>query len=361
MNVLFLESFFSGSHKDFALGYQAHSSHAIELVTLPARFWKWRMRGAALYFIETVENLERFDVIFATDMMDVADFIALTCEKQIPIFLYFHENQLTYPLAPRKKRDFHLGMTNIISALSAGKVAFNSQFHFDAFRKEAKVLLGRMPDSRTPWVNGQLMEKSSVIYPGCHFKKGEAALEKKDLIKPLIIWNHRWEYDKNPETFFEALRYLKKNSIGFSLAVLGERYDLAPTVFESIEEEFKEELVAFGYVADRKDYEAWLKKGAIVVSCAIQENFGISVVEAIRLGCLPLLPRRLSYPEIIPETFHSQVLYESKEDLFNKLAHLVLNYTDYVSSQKALAKAMEKYSWEMMAKKFDAALENLIK
>ena len=27
--------------------------------------------------------------------------------------------------------------------------------------------------------------------------------------EPLILWNHRWEYDKNPEPFFQSLFRLK--------------------------------------------------------------------------------------------------------------------------------------------------------
>ncbi len=360
MKILFLESFFSGSHKDFALGYQKHSSHSIELITLPARFWKWRMRGAALYFYEQIQDIDSFDAILATDMMDVADFKALCNRNDLPVLLYFHENQLSYPLAPREKRDFHLGMTNIISALCASQVVFNSKFHLNEFKRETKILLNRMPDCRTPWINDQVFEKTSVIYPGCSFAKGDLPLNKKDLNKPLIIWNHRWEYDKNPNDFFDALRYLKDKSIPFSLALLGEKYDMIPDVFKTARDEFKDELMTYGYAESRKDYESWLKKGAIVVSTAIQENFGISVVEAVRFGCIPLLPNRLSYPEIMPEAFHPQIIYKTKEDLFLKLEKTVLNYSSCLSMQKKLSQSMEKFSWQVMVKKYDAALKSLI-
>ena len=50
---LLLEPFFGGSHREFAEGLIEHSRHAIELRTLPARFWKWRLRGAALYLAGT--------------------------------------------------------------------------------------------------------------------------------------------------------------------------------------------------------------------------------------------------------------------------------------------------------------------
>ncbi|MEJ2730858.1 MAG: DUF3524 domain-containing protein [Deltaproteobacteria bacterium] len=47
-----MESFFGGSHREFAKGLVSHSKHRIDLKTMPARFWKWRMRGAALYFVK---------------------------------------------------------------------------------------------------------------------------------------------------------------------------------------------------------------------------------------------------------------------------------------------------------------------
>ena len=119
MKILFLEPFFGGSHKDFALGFKDHSSHQITLVTLPDKFWKWRMRGASLYFINQIKDFSSYDAILTTDMLDLTDFLSLAKKDLPPVLMYFHENQLSYPLSPRQKRDFHLGFTNIISAFAA--------------------------------------------------------------------------------------------------------------------------------------------------------------------------------------------------------------------------------------------------
>ena len=54
LQILYLEAFFGGSHRAFAEGLQRHSRHQIELITLPDRFWKWRMRGAALQMIPRI-------------------------------------------------------------------------------------------------------------------------------------------------------------------------------------------------------------------------------------------------------------------------------------------------------------------
>ena len=361
MKILFLEPFFGGSHQDFAVGFKTHSCHDVDLVTLPDRFWKWRMRGAALYFVHQIQDFSGYDAIMTTDMMDVTDFLSLAGNNLPPVLMYFHENQLSYPLSPNEKRDFHLGFTNVISAVAADKVVFNSKFHFTDFMAAANRWSYQRPDFRPKWMIEQIREKSQVVYPGCWFETGEMDLSLGDVQNPLIIWNHRWEYDKNPEFFFDALARLKEKNIPFSLALLGERLDRVPAVFDYAREHFKDEIVVYGYVESRDVYYSWLKKGAIVVSCANQENFGIAVVEAVRFGCIPLLPDRLSYPEIMPEALHSQVLYHTKEDLVEKLADRLLNYEKYLPLQKRLSRDMAQFSWQIMVKQYDNALKNLKK
>jgi len=361
VKILFFEPFFGGSHKEFALGFKAHSCHDVTLVTLPDRFWKWRMRGAALYFVNHVKDFSMFDVIIVTDMFDLTDFISFAGFGLPPVLMYFHENQLSYPLAPSEKRDFHLGFTNIISAFAADKVLFNSKFHFNDFMTSASRLIKQMPDFRPGWMIKQIRQKAEVVYPGCGFETDMIDLKERDVKAPLIIWNHRWEYDKNPECFFDALSALKEKKIPFSLALLGEKYDIFPDIFKKAKEKFKEEILVYGYVESRNEYVKWLKKGAIVVSCAIQENFGISVVEAVRFGCIPLLPDRLSYPEIMPTELHSWVLYKTKQDLLKKLKDMIVNYLDYLPLQKRLSIEMEQFSWEIIVKQYDSSLKKLKK
>lgn len=91
---LFLEPFFGGSHRAFAEGLVEHSRHRIDLVTLPSRFWKWRMRGAALYFYHTIKNLSQYDGLITTNLMSLSDFISLCRGYCPPALVYFHENQL---------------------------------------------------------------------------------------------------------------------------------------------------------------------------------------------------------------------------------------------------------------------------
>ena len=357
MKILFLEPFFGGSHKDFALGFAAHSSHEVDLVTLPDCFWKWRMQGASLYFINQIKNLAQYDLIFTTDMMNLTDFMALAGRNLPPIVMYFHENQLSYPLGFHGKKESHLGFANIISAVAADGLLFNSTYHFSAFLGEARHLIKQMPDTRPELMLSELEQNAQVLYPGCRFDAIPFTLDKNTLDKPLIIWNHRWDYDKKPEVFFKVLSELKKKGVGFYLALLGEQYDIIPEVFVTAKEMFKEEILVYGYVSSREEYLSWLSKGSVVVSTAIQENFGISVVEAVRHGCFPLLPNRLSYPEIMPEKFHEQVLFRSTSDLVQKLANFLQDPDRFFPMRQSLSDYAIRFSWEILSKQYDMILE----
>ncbi len=366
MKVLFLEPFFGGSHQDFATGFAAHSRHDVTLVTLPASSWKWRMRGAALAFLQKIKDIASYDLVFATDMMNVTDFLALAGPSRPPLVLYFHENQLSYPLSFREKKrtpDVGLGFINITSALAADQVLFNSAFHLNAFAKEVRKLIKQMPGPRPSQMVNRVLEKTRVVYPGCRFPAEPVSATTRSSDShpsdpPLIIWNHRWEYDKQPEVFFRVLGRLRDKGMPFSLAVMGERYDRYPAVFDRAKQTFGDQIKVFGYVPSRAAYHAWLARGSVVVSTAIQENFGISVVEAVRFGCFPLLPQKLSYPEIMPEKYHPDILYRSETQLFEKLAYHLLHPEAGQSVQKALCDHVQQFSWEILGPQYDNLLEN---
>ena len=363
MKILFLEPFYGGSHKAVADGFARSSRHQVDIVSLAPRFWKWRMRGSALAFVRQVKSVDDYDLVFATDMVDVTDFKALAGPQCPPVALYFHENQLSYPLEPGERRDLHLGFTNIISALAADAVFFNSQFHQADFFNAAKRLIRKMPDLRPGWVLDEIQAKTRILYPGFDLAYdccGVSNAPSNSLDRPLVIWNHRWEYDKNPKAFFTTLETLKHRGIPFYLAVMGERYGTVPDDFKGIEQRFDGELLVCGYQEQAEDYRKWLAKGRVVISTAIQENFGISVMEAVAHGCIPLLPNRLSYPELIPDQLKPDVIYQDDADLEFRLAHILTNPDAYGEKAAALSAHAAGFAWPHMAEKWDDALSQAI-
>ncbi len=360
LNFLFLEPFFGGSHGDFAQGLVSHSRHDIELVSMPDRFWKWRMRGAALYFAHKVKTPEHYDGLILSSLMSLADLKALWMDRCPPALVYFHENQLTYPAAPGERPDHQPGFTNITTALAARRILFNSHTHLDAFSAALPDFIRIMPDFRPKWVVEAIQEKTGVAFPGCHFPTALSLAPWDNGHPPLIIWNHRWEHDKNPEAFFQALGAMASQGIDFQVALLGEVYAQMPAVCKTARQQLGHRLVHYGREPSRRKYYQWLSRGSIVISTALQENFGISIVEAMRHGCLPLLPRRLSYPEILPDAFHKDFLYNDQNELEAKLAHLLTCREDYQEQRKLLATTMENYAWKNVIDQYDDELVRLV-
>ena len=364
MKFLFLEPFYGGSHKNFVQGLISHSSHIIDLISLPARFWKWRMRGAALYFFNKISSFHDYDGLITTNLMSLSDFKALAGAKFPPSLVYFHENQITYPAAPGKSKDFQFGFTDITTALCADRILFNSKNHFNSFFEALPKFLNIMPEFRPKWVIDQIQTKSNFLYPGCtwsDYEKQPVFFKNKKKLPPLIIWNHRWEFDKNPGDFFNALEALLDKKIEFQLAILGESYQKMPKEFITAKKRFKDQIIQYGYIESKDQYHAMLQRGAIVVSTANQENFGISIVEAIRYGCIPILPNRLSYPELIPEQFHNDFLYNDFNEFVEKLCIIITHYDLFQTKGEILANEMEKFGWKNQISKYDNELDKLVK
>ncbi len=368
LRVALLEPYYGGSHKAFIDAFARFTRHRSTLATLPARKWKWRMRGAALWFARDDQSWLRsddggpIDVILCNDMLSVADLRALLQPpiRHVPIACYFHENQLTYPIPPGQERDYQYGMTNITSCLASDAVWFNSRFHLEDFLTAAGRLLRKMPDFLPRNVVDEIRGKAEIFAPPVVFETVDRVARAAN--EPAtILWCHRWEYDKNPEPFFDALVRLAEVGVDFRLLMLGEQFRTAPPAFDAARRRLGDRITHAGYLPDRSEYQSMLSRCHLVVSTAIQENFGIAVVEAILAGCQPLLPRRLAYPQVIPDDFHKDCLYDRDSDLFDRLRSAIdgtggMSVNRLRDLQAALA---ARYGAQTAVSRLDDALERL--
>lgn len=319
------------------------------------------MRGAALHFARRIPEPSRYDGIITTDLMSLSDLRALWGSATPPALVYFHENQLSYPLPPGETIDYQFAFTDITTGLAAKRILFNSRAHNDSFFRELERFLKIFPDYRPTWVVKTMRERTDVIYPGCDFPGEAPTLAAPDRsIPPLIIWNHRWEFDKQPALFFRALETVLGRGRDFRLALLGENFQFVPQEFLAARDRFGDRIVHYGYVKERNDYLDWLRRGSIVISTALQENFGISVVEAIRHGSVPLLPDRLSYPELLEERFHSVCLYRDPAELAEKLNEFLISPEKLEVHRNALSSSMGKFSWDRLIDAWDRELDGLV-
>lgn len=368
MKILVLEPFFTGSHKQWALGFQQSFPHPVEIISLPGRHWKWRMYGGAVSLAQEFLALkERPDLILATSMLDLSTFLALTRKKSqgIPVALYFHENQITYPWSPddpdpQLKRDNHYGFINYTSALAADQIFFNSEYHLHSFIESLPGFLRQFPDHKSMETIEGIRAKSKVLYLGLNLSAFDQHRVEVKNEKPILLWNHRWEYDKNPEVFYDVLCYLRKMQLDFQLVLLGESYKDSPAVFQKIQKTFSSEILHVGYAESFAAYANWLWQADILLVTSNQDFFGGSVVEAIYCECIPLLPDRLAYPEHIPLDLKERYLYQNKEELYSKIHRLVIDKGRH-SDKQVLSNFVARYDWSTLAKDYVESLLSTLK
>ena len=363
-NIFLISPYHTGSHRAWAQGYARHSQHQVHLLTMAGRFWKWRMQGGALELAQQVKKaVSQFgspDALLVTDMVNLPALIALSRPwlDSVPIHFYAHENQLTYPPRPGEKRDLTYGMINTLSMVAADAIHFNSAYHRTTFFDELPRLLKHFPDYNHLEIIEQLQQKSDVLPVGLDLSFFDAFAPAEPTPGPLrILWNQRWEYDKNPSAFFDALQALAREEIPFQVIVAGENFRQQPEEFEQAQQQLGDRLLHFGYAASRADYARLLWQADVVVSTALHEFFGISVLEAIYCHTYPLLPHRLSYPELIPQPLHAAHLYANQTDLVDKL-RWAATHAAQIRAQK-LSYIAAAYRWEQLAPRYDALLTAL--
>lgn len=338
--LLVLEPYFGGSHRAVldcllpALGWES------DLLTLPARKWKWRMRGAAITFADEVRRLDadwrerfpegepgrpaarsRWDAVFASTFLNLAEFkgLAGAAVAGVPAAVYFHENQIAYPNRHVAEWDLQFPLTNVTSALAADECWFNSEWNRDGFLDGIGPFMGQFPDCRPKGLAKRIAGRSHVLHPPFDPAPFEAA-EITRSRRCRIIWPHRWEHDKDPRTFFEAVARLADEDLDFEVAVAGQSFAETREAFASACDGLGDRLVHLGEPDDRAAYAHLLASADVAVSTAVNEFFGLAMVEAACAGCLPLVPDRLAYPEIYPE----EMRYGSPDGLTARLRSLII-------------------------------------
>jgi glycosyltransferase involved in cell wall biosynthesis len=242
-------------------------------------------------------------------------------------------------------------------------VWFNSAFGRDSFLEALAVFLKKMPDYQPVNIVERIRDKAVVYPPGVDGidRRGERQAG------PLrILWAARWEHDKNPEDFFEALKILQSRNVTFRLSVIGEQFREAPEIFAHARQHFADLIDRWGYQPSRAEYVEALQQADVFVSTARHEFFGITAVEAILAGAYPVLPMRLAYPEILrlDEQEHAaEFFYDgSPTGLADKLTDLTERLEKgrlWGEDAKRIVQSVERFKWDNLVTALDKAVERV--
>ena len=272
-----------------------------QALTLPARHFRWRIRGNPLSWYDAPELQQAPDLVLATSMVDLAVMRGLNRGiAAAPTVVYFHENQFAYPEQRERVASNEPKVVNLYTALAADRVLFNSEWNRRSFLEGASELLRGMPDRKPKTAVASIEARSDVVPVPVPEASGLPRPQDWPSV-PHLVWNHRWEYDKGPDRLLAMLRALRRAGQPFRLSLVGEGFRQAPAAFDGIREEFAGELVNLGYMESREAYDRLLCDADLVLSTALHDFQGLAVQEAMAAGCVPVVPDRLAYPEYVPD------------------------------------------------------------
>jgi len=365
-HVLLVEPYYGGSHRAWVDGWMATSRHQIGLISHAADFWRWRIRGGPVTLAEDaaqyVAGHGTPDAVVVSDMVDVAAFAGLSRRTlgTVPIGLYMHENQLMYPLGANQQPDESLSLANWRSMVAADAIWFNSAFQRDGLFAELPRFFNRQVDHPHTGFIPRIEARSSVLPVGVNTRR---LIEAERPVRPaahgpLVLWNQRWDHDKNPGAVFRALVKLAEDDVPFQLALAGENQRVDPREFGWVQEQLADRVVHVGHLPVA-EYRQLLLRSDVVVSAAHHEFFGIAIVEAVAAGAVPVLPDRQSYPEVMPAKFHGAILYPDGE-LGQRLRTVLTGLAGAQAQVEGLREQMGIYDWSVVAPRYDAVIDTLV-
>ncbi|XP_067328873.1 tRNA-queuosine alpha-mannosyltransferase isoform X3 [Anolis sagrei] len=335
MSILLIEAFYGGSHKQLVDLLREEIEDCV-LFTLPAKKWHWRARTAALYFMQNVPPSTDYRILFASSVLNLTELVALRPDLgKLKKVLYFHENQLTYPVQRCLERDFQYGYNQILSCLVAEIVVFNSAYNMESFLTSIGTFMKRIPDHRPKHLEQLIRPKCQVLYFPMRFPDVSRFMpEHKKTHVEKAPGSNANENISAPH--FMDLPFQEKNtgisdSTSLDSSDCGPGNDEVQSGFCSLlpkrlhnpsatledmnkptsertnicEENRKLMTCALSCIPEELDYQ---QKPLHIV-------WPHRWIEAVYCGCYPLCPKALVYPEIFP----AEYLYSTPEQLFKRL------------------------------------------
>lgn len=342
--ILIIEPFYGGSHKQLIdTVIENLNVGDFEIYSMAGKKWHWHARTGGLFFSQEIPKEHSYKVIFTSSVLNLAELLGVrpdlvSCRK----IVYFHENQLVYPVREVKERDCQYGLNQILTCLAADIILFNSNFNRMSFLDNVMPFLNKQPDYKLKNIREIIEKKCEVLYFPIKFHTfpNKRLMIGSDLPLPQLdtkneclhlIWPHRWEHDKNPKLLVEVLLELNKRQVDFKVTICGENHKATPEPFDGVQEKLGAKLVNFGFLS-RERYVKALLGGDVVISTAGHEFYGVAMLEATYCGCMPIAPNKLVYPEIYP-----------RENLYNTSNQLIKMLYNWCRNPEIFRKHRDKF------------------
>lgn len=372
MKILLLSAYHAASHRYWCDGLQKHfPDFTWTQLALSPRYFAWRVRGNPLsWALSCREVLEHeYDLVVATSMVDLACLRGLIPNlANTPALLYFHENQFAYPLSEQANSIVEAQLTSIYSALSAQKIVFNSEYNRGSFLSGVESLLNRFPDEKPEDLVDTLKAKSCCLSVPLDLSLEESnsvnitpAKRNTFTLDGLanIVWNHRWEYDKGPDRLLALVQKLDP-ALPLRFHIVGQQFRQEPEAFNDLKAVLIERawLGTWGYIEERAAYLHLLRDSHFVLSTAVHDFQGLSMLEACALGCVPLAPARLAYPEFFPtESLYISSLEDKESEAGSAAALLEMHMQSWPSALEK-SSSIARLLWPQMTSAYRDLFES---
>lgn len=288
------------------------------------------------------KEVDPYSVFFFgdTEFWGIESLRLLSQLNQVPVKIYSFLHAASYTkedafevAAPYQK------YTELGWIASMDKVFVGSEYHKEAFFKRRIEPLAA-PEDHSRLLNKIVVSGNPLFaedYPNFDLPK-----EKK------IIISNRFDWEKRPNISLQFAYLAKKKHPDWKVVVTTSR-----PIFKSnkqwlvdiAQEMEKDGIIEIKAGLAKDEYHRELATSKIMLSNSIEENFGYCIAEALFYNTYPLLPNKLSHPELV--NGNSKLLFDDEDEILDRMEVLmeetmdVSHYTNrYLNSLDYIAKRL---------------------
>ena len=131
------------------------------------------------------------------------------------------------------------------------------------------------------------------------------------------------------------------------MIIVGKKYSQYPKIFDEANIKLKDEIIFNGYCESRQEYISKIRQSNILPVTSNQ-IFWYKYYGSYLCGNYPVLPERLTYPELFDIENNHDIFYKNDKEFERKLIQVIENINNFNIAilQKEL---LDKFDWNRMS------------